>query len=84
MADVIQFRPSSRLYEAKAFKANTQFGPFEASGTICGAIDFVGPWKGSYPLSPDEALAVIIMLQNARADVLKNSDPLTDPRIVTR
>lgn len=75
---VIPFAP--RLYEAKRFEA----GQFAASGTLCGHIDFVGPWKGSYALSPDEALAVIVMLQQARADVLEHSDPLGDPRIVDR
>lgn len=80
MADVVQFQP--RLYEAKAFRADTSFGQFEASGTLCGHIDFIGPWEGSYPLSPDEALAVIVMLKQARADVLENSDPPHDPRII--
>jgi hypothetical protein len=29
----------------------------------------------------DEAQSIIIMLQQARADVLANSDPLHDPRL---
>lgn len=80
MADVIQLKPP--LYEAKKFTANTGFGQFVASGTICGSIDFAGPFAGCYPLSPDEALAIIVMLTNARADVLNNSNPQHDPRIV--
>jgi hypothetical protein len=41
----------------------------------------VTPWRGSYPISPDEAQSIIVMLQQARADVLANSDPLHDPRL---
>jgi len=80
--NVIQLRP--KLYDAKQFKVRTVFGEFIASGTLCGHIDFAGPFKGIYPLSTDDALALIIMLKNARADVLENSDPLHDPRIVDR
>lgn len=78
--NVVSIRPP--LYEAKAFRADTEFGQFKASGTLCGHIDFVGPFKGTFTLSPDEALAVIVMLQRARADVLDHSDPFGDPRIV--
>ena len=77
---VVPFKPLS--YEAKLFKASTEFGQFMAAGTLCGHVDFVGPWKGTYTLSPDEIQAVIIMLQNARADVLEHSDPLHDPRLI--
>ncbi len=80
MSNVTPLRPP--LYEAKRFEANTGLGQFAASGTLCGHIDFTGPWQGSYPLSPDEAAALAVMLQQARADVLDNSDPLGDPRIV--
>ena len=80
---VVSFKPS-KLYAAKVFTARTEFGDFGASGTLCGHIDFIGPWRGSYPLSPDEALAVIVALQQARADVLTNSDPLGDSRIRDR
>lgn len=79
MGEVIE-QPAA-LYTAKPFRANTVFGQFEASGTLCGHIDFVGPFKGCYSLSPDEALAVIVMLQRAREDVLENSDPVGDPRL---
>lgn len=80
MSNVISFRPA--LYEAKAFRAETEAGQWEASGTLCGHIDFVGPFAGTYVLSPDEVLALIVMLQGARADILENSDPLDDPRLI--
>ena len=80
---VVPFKPL-KSYVAKAFAAHTEFGNFGASGTLCGHIDFVGPWQGSYPLSPDEALAIIVALQQSRADVLNNADPLSDPRIIDR
>lgn len=76
MAEIIQFKPAR--YEAKRFEA----GQFAASGTLCGHIDLVGPWQGTYVLSPDEAQAFSVMLQQARADVLANSDPQGDPRLV--
>lgn len=79
---IIPFRPP--LYEAKSFKAQTFYGQWQASGTLCGHIDFVGPFNGTYSLSPDDLLSVIIMLQRARQDVLDNSDPEHDPRIVER
>lgn len=81
MSNVVPLQPP--LYEAKLFKAGTALGQFSASGTLCGHIDFLVPSSGSiYPLSPDEALAVIVMLQQARADVLANSDPFNDPRLI--
>lgn len=80
MSDVVPL--GAPLYEATRFRADTELGRFTASGTLCGHIDFTGPFKGTYTLSPDEAFAVIVMLQRARADVLENSDPLHDPRIV--
>lgn len=79
MGDIINLRPP--LYEAKIFQADTQYGQFKAAGTLCGHIDFVGPWRGSYPLSPDEALEIIVMLKGARQDVLDHSNPLNDPRL---
>lgn len=78
-ADIIQLQPA--LYYAKEFHADTAFGLFAASGTICGRIDFIGPFEGSYPLSVDEISALIVMLQNARSDVVDNSSPLSDPRL---
>ena len=74
---IVQLHPS--LYEAKQFRA----GRFGASGTLCGHIDFIGPWRGCYPISPDEALDLINMLKAARADVLENSRPTSDPRLTS-
>lgn len=45
---VVHLKP--KLYEARAFRAETGVGRFEASGTLCGHIDFIGPWRGSYPI----------------------------------
>ena len=80
MSKIVSLR---HLYEAKVFVARTSFGEFEASGTLCGHIDFIGPFDGTYPLSPDEALELIVMLQQARADVLNSSEPHHDPRLIT-
>lgn len=71
-----------KLYEAKPFSVSCIYGQFKARGTLCGNIDFVGPFRGCYTLSPDEAQALIVMLQAARADVLENSEPYHDPRIL--
>ena len=79
---VVAFRPA--LYTAKMFRAHTVHGQWKSAGTLCGHIDFCGPFQGTYQLSPDEALAVIVMLKQAREDVLANSDPIHDPRIVER
>lgn len=78
MAPVVQFRRP--LYEAKVFKAQTVSGEFVSSGTLCGHLDFVVGGR-TYILSPDDALAIIAMLHNAREDVLAHSDPLHDPRL---
>lgn len=84
MADVIPFskQGGSPLYEAQIFAVETECGEFRASGTLCGHIDFVGPFGGCFPLSPDEAHGLIAMLQAARADVLANSRPFNDPRLI--
>lgn len=79
-SNVIALRPA--LYEAKAFSAMTEAGKFTASGTLCGHVDFVGPFAGTFVLSPDEILSLVAMLQGARDDVLRNADPLGDPRLV--
>jgi hypothetical protein len=81
MSDPVPFKKP--VYEAKVFTANTEFGRFTASGTLCGHIDFRGPFQATYPLSCDEALALIVMLKQARSDVLNHSDSLHDPRIKT-
>jgi hypothetical protein len=80
MSNVVPLRGA--LYEAKQFSAQTAAGKFLASGTLCGCIDFAGPFNGTYALSPDEVLSLIVALQNAREDVLRNSRPLSDPRLV--
>lgn len=80
MGTVVSLRP--KLYSAKLFRADTSFGSFSASGTLCGHIDFTCPFKGSYPILPDEALALIAMLTQARTDVLENSVPEHDPRLI--
>jgi hypothetical protein len=81
MSDPIPFKKP--VYEAKVFATTTEAGRFSATGTICGHIDFTGPFQKTYPLSCDEALALIVMLKQARSDVLNHSDPLLDPRIMT-
>jgi hypothetical protein len=72
---IVPFR--SPEYVAKVFKS----GPFTASGTLCGCVDFtdgVRTWCMTVP----ELDALVAMLEYARADVVKNSRPFTDPRIV--
>lgn len=76
---VVPIRP--KLYEAKKFAAPTLYGSFKSSGTLCGNIDFATPSAGTYCLSPVEAQQIIIMLTQARDDVMRNSDPRHDPRI---
>lgn len=78
--NIVPFAP--KLYEAKEFMARTEAGRFTASGTLCGHIDFTGPFKGTFVLSPEEAIEIIQMLQGAITDALDNSDPLHDPRLV--
>ena len=69
--------PFRKLYSARRFNA----GEFTASGTLCGCIDMVGPFRGTLTLTPDEVAGLIRVLGAARADVLANSDPLGDPRL---
>lgn len=78
--NIVPFAP--KLYEAKEFVARTEAGRFTASGTLCGHIDFTGPFKGTFVLSPNEVGAIILMLKAAMMDVIENSDPLHDPRLV--
>lgn len=71
------------LYAAREFTATTEAGTFVVSGTLCGHIDFVAPGhRGCCVLSPEEVLLLIVALQGARTDVLDNSDPYHDPRIM--
>lgn len=71
---VIPFR---RQYEAKMFQAVG----WKVAGTLCGNVDVATPESGTYCMSPDEIQALIAALTNARADVLSNSEPYSDPRI---
>ena len=80
MSEVVSLQPD--LYVAKSFSVDTEVGKFAASGTLCGHIDFVVPLWKTIPLSPDETLSLIAVLQNARADVLRNARPLSDPRLI--
>jgi len=72
---VIPIRPA--LYEAKLFEAHG----WQIAGTLCGCIDVATPASGTYAMTPDEVQALIVALTNARADVLANSRPFSDPRI---
>lgn len=78
---VIPFKPQQVGYAAKLFAASTVFGEFQAAGTLCGHIDLATP-SVTYALSPDEAHALMIALQQARSDVLQNSRPFDDPRLI--
>lgn len=80
MGDVIQLKKLP--YRAKAFKAETVYGAFQVSGTLCGHIDVAVPQGKTLALSPDEVLALLQALQGARKDVLENSRPFDDPRLV--
>lgn len=82
---VVPLKPKDGLYNAKLFTAQTEPGEWKAAGTVCGHIDFVIPGaKITHCISPDEAQAIIVMLTNARADVLENSNPNGDPRLYDR
>jgi hypothetical protein len=70
------------LYTAKLFSTYTEFGEFKSSGTLCGCVDFATPQAGTFMFTPDEIYSIIIMLKSALEDVLKNSDPLHDPRLM--
>ena len=72
----------SKFYEAKAFRAEIEGGTILVSGTLCGHIDVAMPHGGTYVLSPDEVLSLVLALQGARNDVLRNSRPFDDPRLI--
>jgi hypothetical protein len=80
MGDVIQLRP--RSYTAKPFRAETVYGVFHVSGTLCGHIDVALPQGKTLALSPNEVLALVQALQGAREDVVNNSRPFDDPRLI--
>jgi hypothetical protein len=84
MDNVVSFRP--REYKAKEFES----GPFEMAGTLCGCVvlsDGYGWREGetqirrTWCLTVPELDGLISMLQAARADVVENSRPFTDPRL---
>lgn len=52
-------------YEAKLFRAAN----FKAAGTLDGFIDFATPESGTYPLTLNEARAIVAALNSAIADV---------------
>jgi hypothetical protein len=74
---VVAFPARAREYVAKPFES----GPYRMSGTLCGAIDITDGHL-THCLTPDEIGDLIIVLHAVRADVLTNSRPFTDPRIV--
>ena len=83
MSEIVTFRPRNHLYEAKEFTAGTADGSWRASGTFCGHVDLVIPVvNATLILSPDEIQSIIIMLKQAREDVLTNSRPIDDPRLI--
>lgn len=81
MGDVVHM--TDRLYTAKQFTAQIGMVTWKFSGTLCGAVDMATD-AGTFCLTPDEILAVVAALQSARDDVLKNSNPNNDPRIMDR
>lgn len=76
---IVQFQP--REYTAKQFTAAVGGKTWLFSGTLCGAVDMATS-NGTWCLTPDEIPLVIAALQSAREDVLKNSKPYSDPRLV--
>lgn len=76
---VVQFKPKE--YAAKQFTATVDGKDWLFSGTLCGGVDMATS-AGTFCLTPDEIPCVIAALQSARQDVLENSNPNGDPRIV--
>jgi hypothetical protein len=74
---VVAFPARAREYVAKVFWS----GPFSMSGTLCGSIDITDGHR-THCLTPEEVADLIANLHAVRADVLANSRPFTDPRIV--
>ena len=69
-------------YNAKLFTVDTIYGEFKIAGTLCGAIDLALPTGNTLALTPDEVAAIISALSAARHDVLENSRPFTDLRLI--
>ena len=81
MSDIVPFKP--REYTATSFRCSSIYGEFVASGTLCGNVDFVVPQTGFVlNLSIDEIDHLIEILNMARKDVVENSNPYGDPRIL--
>ena len=76
MADIVQFKP--REYTAKQFTS----GQFEMSGTLCGNVDFTDGVSGTWCLTVPDLDHLIASLRAVREDVVNNSQPFTDKRIV--
>lgn len=77
-AELIQFQ---REYIAKEVTS----GPFEMSGTLCGCVCFHDESSpGTWCLTIPELDHLIGSLQAVREDVVKNSRPYGDSRIVER
>jgi len=74
---------NDRLYAANQFTAKIGIVIWKFSGTLCGCVDMATD-AGTFCLTPDEITAVIAALQSAREDVLKKSNPYSDPRIMDR
>lgn len=76
MAEIVSLPP--RTYTAKAFHA----AGFQMSGTLDGFIDFAAS-RGTWPLTLDEARALIAALNGAISDVQANClydrDALLEP-----
>ena len=77
MGEIVNLRQE---YDAKLFTVDTVYGEFKIAGTLCGAIDVALPIRKT--LTPDEAQLLIIALSNSRDDVLRNSRPFDDPRLI--
>ena len=79
MGEVVNLREE---YEAKLFVVDTVYGEFKIAGTLCGAIDIALPIGKTMTLTPNEVRSLIIALTNSRDDVLQNSRPFSDPRLI--
>jgi hypothetical protein len=78
MGEVVPIR---RVYEARSFRVETEYGPFLISGTLCGHVDVAVPQGRTLALSPDEVQALTLALESSREDVLASSSPSDDPRL---
>lgn len=72
----------SKEYTAKSFEVTTIFGNFKISGTLCGAVDFATPQSGTYTFTVEELDCLIDALSKSRKDVVENSKPFDDPRLI--